>query len=223
LLPRHHRASRRPGGARRDPRPAHGVSDRSRNVVALGSAQCHADARRLRRIPRSHWPNTHRLGRCVVRRHDVRAVRSRDQRRRPGRRGVLPRGRQDHRGRAGRGNMTATPAAGPMRRSSRDPEVLRARLESWLATRVDAIDGPRVDNLSGTDANGMSSDTVLFDAHWTGPGGTSYDEELVARLAPDLADVPVFPRYDMTGQFNTIKGVHELTDVPVPEPRWCET
>lgn len=116
-----------------------------------------------------------------------------------------------------------TPAASPMRRSSRDPEVLRAQLESWLATKVDAVTAPRVDELSGTDANGMSSDTVLFDAHWTEPGGTSYHERLVARLAPDLSDVPVFPWYDMTAQFNTIKGVHELTDVPVPEPRWCET
>jgi aminoglycoside phosphotransferase (APT) family kinase protein len=113
-----------------------------------------------------------------------------------------------------------TPAASPMRRSSRDPEVLRVRLETWLATKVGT---PRVDNLSGTDANGMSSDTVLFDAHWTDDDGTSYDEHLVARLAPDLADVPVFPWYDMTAQFQTIKGVHELTDVPIPEPRWCET
>lgn len=119
--------------------------------------------------------------------------------------------------------MSTTPAAGPMRRSSRDPEVLRARLESWLAGRVDAVSRPTVDELSGTDTNGMSSDTVLFDAHWTDHEGTSYDEHLVARLAPDLADVPVFPWYDMTAQFQTIKVVHELMDVPVPEPRWCET
>lgn len=116
--------------------------------------------------------------------------------------------------------MTTTPAASPMRRSSRDPEVLRARLEGWLGTLVDS---PSVDELSGTDANGMSSDTVLFDAHWTAADGTSYDEHLVARLAPDLGDVPVFPWYDMSAQFQTIKGVHELTDVPVPEPRWCES
>lgn len=115
-----------------------------------------------------------------------------------------------------------TPAASPMQRSSRDPEVLRARLEAWLAGVVDATDGPTVGALSGTDANGMSSDTVLFDASWTATDGTSYDERLVARIAPDAGDVPVFPAYDMPGQFETIRIVHELTGVPVPEPRWCE-
>jgi len=117
----------------------------------------------------------------------------------------------------------STTTTGPKRRSSRDPDVLRQRLQEWLSGQVDAAEGPRVGNLSGTDANGMSSDTVLFDAQWTARDGTSYDEHLVARLAPDLADVPVFPWYDMTGQFNTIRLVHELTNVPVPEPRWCET
>ena len=116
-----------------------------------------------------------------------------------------------------------TPAANPVKRSSRDPEVLRTRLEQWLAGRVDAVDGPRVSALSGTDANGMSSDTVMFDATWTSSDGTAYDEGLVARIAPDLDDVPVFPWYDMPGQFETIRLVHELTDVPVPTPRWCET
>ena len=116
-----------------------------------------------------------------------------------------------------------TPAANPVKRSSRDPEVLRGRLEQWLSTRVDTVDGPHVGALSGTDANGMSSDTVLFDATWRDRDGTSYDERLVARIAPDLDDVPVFPWYDMTGQFETIRLVHELTDVPVPTPRWCET
>jgi aminoglycoside phosphotransferase (APT) family kinase protein len=116
----------------------------------------------------------------------------------------------------------STPAANPVQRSSRDPEVLRQRLEKWLAGVVHAADGPTVSALSGTDANGMSSDTVIFDASWTGPDGTSYDERLVARIAPDLGDVPVFPAYDMPGQFESIRLVHELTDVPVPEPRWCE-
>lgn len=116
-----------------------------------------------------------------------------------------------------------TDAANPVKRSSRDPEVLRGRLEQWLAGVVESTDGPSVGELSGTDANGMSSDTVLFDASWVGRDGTSYKEHLVARIAPDLDDVPVFPWYDMTGQFDTIRLVHELTEVPVPAPRWCET
>ena len=112
-----------------------------------------------------------------------------------------------------------TPAASPMQRSSRDPDVLRQRLGSWLTRTVGtAVDvGP----LSGTDANGMSSDTVLFRASWE-VGGTPRDEELVARIAPDADDVPVFPAYDMAGQFETIRLVHDLTEAPVPTPRWCE-
>jgi aminoglycoside phosphotransferase (APT) family kinase protein len=81
---------------------------------------------------------------------------------------------------------------------------------------------PTVSDLAGTDANGMSSDTVLFRISWTEADDTIRDENLVARIAPDADDVPVFPTYDMRGQFDTIRLVHELTDVPVPEPRWCE-
>jgi aminoglycoside phosphotransferase (APT) family kinase protein len=113
-----------------------------------------------------------------------------------------------------------TPSANPIQRSSRDPEVLRTRLETWLAGHVG--DDVAVSELKGTDANGMSSDTVLFRATWTDRDGSAYDEALVARIAPDEADVPVFPSYDMPGQFETIRLVHELTDVPMPAPRWCE-
>ncbi|MDQ1698113.1 MAG: hypothetical protein QOJ03_3466 [Frankiaceae bacterium] len=115
-----------------------------------------------------------------------------------------------------------TPAASPIQRTSRDPAVLQARLQDWLARTLGSDANPIVGTLSGTDANGMSSDTVLFDASWTDADGTSRDEQLVARIAPDANDVPVFPSYDMPGQFETIRLVHELTDVAVPEPRWCE-
>src|SRR4029453_11152773 len=39
---------------------------------------------------------------------------------------------------------------------------------------------------------------------------------LVARLAPDAHDVPVFPSYDLPGQFEAIRLVGEHTHVPVP-------
>jgi aminoglycoside phosphotransferase (APT) family kinase protein len=119
-----------------------------------------------------------------------------------------------------------TTAAGvPMQRSSRDPQVVRRRLEEWLGARLDSrIDPgstPRVSDLRGTEANGMSSDTMLFRASWSDAEG-DHDEPLVARVAPDAHDVPVFPSYDMQAQFDAIRLVHELTDVPVPEPRWCD-
>jgi len=113
--------------------------------------------------------------------------------------------------------------AAPMQRSSRDPDVLRARLESWLASQPGVASDAHVEHVTGTDANGMSSDTVLFDAGWVDDDGTSRTESLVARIAPDHDDVPVFPSYDMQGQFTTIRTVSQLSAAPVPDPMWCET
>jgi aminoglycoside phosphotransferase (APT) family kinase protein len=109
-----------------------------------------------------------------------------------------------------------------MQRSSRDPEQTRGRLEQWLAQRLGPGSAPRVSDLAGTDANGMSSDTMLFRAQWSADDGDR-DERLVARVAPDAADVPVFPTYDMQGQFDVIRAVGALTDAPVPTTWWCET
>jgi aminoglycoside phosphotransferase (APT) family kinase protein len=105
-----------------------------------------------------------------------------------------------------------------MQRSSRSPEVLRARLEDWLRGKhADAS----IPELQGTAANGMSSDTLLFDATWTDADGPQV-HRLVTRLAPDAVDVPVFPSYDLTRQFDIIRTVREQTDVPVPTPYWNE-
>src|SRR5579875_909686 len=101
-----------------------------------------------------------------------------------------------------------------LRRSSRDPEALRARLEAWLQRRHP---GAQVTALNSTSATGMSSDTLLFDATWDGTATS-----LVARVAPDAADVPVFPGYDLTRQANLIRLVGERTAVPVPEVLWDE-
>lgn len=108
-----------------------------------------------------------------------------------------------------------------MARSSRDHADLRDRFERWLAGRLPAGSDPRVTSLQGTDTNGMSSETLLVSAGWD-DGGTPRDERLVARLAPDPADVPVFPRYHLDRQFEVIRLVGDLTDVPVPDVRWSE-
>jgi aminoglycoside phosphotransferase (APT) family kinase protein len=109
-----------------------------------------------------------------------------------------------------------------MQRSSRDPEETRKRLEHWLADTLGPDADPAVSDLAGTDTNGMSSDTMLFRATWTAADGP-HDERLVARVAPDSHDVPVFPTYDMQGQYDVIRQVGELTDAPVPRTWWCET
>ena len=75
-----------------------------------------------------------------------------------------------------------------------------------------------VSDLGGSESNGMSSDTVLFRARWNDDEG-AHDERLVARIAPDLADVPVFPKYDLQGQFDVIRAVAlSSPSVPVPRP-----
>lgn len=102
-----------------------------------------------------------------------------------------------------------------MQRTSRDPETLRRGLEEWLGRQSETT--PTVTDLAGTEANGMSSDTLLFCANWP-----EREERLVARLAPGADDVPVFPRYDMRAQFETLRLVAALTDVPVPVPWACE-
>ncbi|HET7531258.1 MAG TPA: phosphotransferase family protein [Mycobacteriales bacterium] len=119
--------------------------------------------------------------------------------------------------------MTATSDTGaPMRRSSRDPETVRVAIESWLTTKLGVAARPRVSNVRGTEANGMSSDTVLFDATWQEVDGSTRDEALVARVAPDLGDVPVFPSYDMQSQFDVLRLAGELSGAPVPDTLWCE-
>src|SRR5262245_12659827 len=108
-----------------------------------------------------------------------------------------------------------------MQTSTRDRDRLRADLERWLATRLPAGADPRVEPLEGTSSNGMSSETLLFDATWH-DGDTPRRERLVARVAPDSDDVPVFPSYDLGRQFEAIRLVRELTDVPVPPVWWSE-
>jgi hypothetical protein len=92
---------------------------------------------------------------------------------------------------------TNPPAAEPAsierpRTTTRDPEDLRRRLEAWLATKLPAAAEPRIAEVRTPSSNGMSSETLLFDATWR-EGGGARSESLVARLAPEPSAVPVFP------------------------------
>ncbi|TQK31227.1 phosphotransferase family protein [Arthrobacter sp. SLBN-53] len=104
-----------------------------------------------------------------------------------------------------------------LQRSTRDTSTLPDVLSRWLATQVPERSAPQVFLESGVDANGMSSETILLTARW--------DEEtlpLVARVAPTAADVPVFSSYRLDHQFDLMRLVDELTDVPVPAVRWID-
>ena len=99
-------------------------------------------------------------------------------------------------------------------RSGRDPEELRARLETWLAAHRDDA---RITHFEIPSSNGMSSETVLLDATWD-EEGEPVARRLVARLAPEPSAVPVFPAYDLEQQARVMADARTAApSVPVPE------
>lgn len=98
--------------------------------------------------------------------------------------------------------------------SHRDSEQLRAGLERWLRGRRE---GAEICDLRRPDGNGMSSETLLFDATWDGAL-----HHLVARVAPAAEDLPVFRSYDLAAQFRVMRLVAERSDTPVPRCLWLE-
>ena len=119
--------------------------------------------------------------------------------------------------------MTQAPPPADMKlqRSSRDSSTLPTRLADWLATVLPEGAQPVVTLHSGVDANGMSSETLILDVDWTEEGAPRHGE-YVARVAPSAEDLPVFPNYALQDQYDAIRLVGELTDVPVPAVRWME-
>jgi aminoglycoside phosphotransferase (APT) family kinase protein len=112
-----------------------------------------------------------------------------------------------------------TPAIARPRTSTRDRGELRERLERWLGGRFGDAE---VSPLTGPSGNGMSSETLLFEARWR-EGSAPRRASLVARVAPDPAAVPVFPTYDMERQFRVMQQLGTLAALPIPKVLWCET
>jgi aminoglycoside phosphotransferase (APT) family kinase protein len=110
---------------------------------------------------------------------------------------------------------------GQIRRSSRDVTVLPAVLSRWLSTVLPGAVTPQVTVDSGVDANGMSSETIMLTGRWT-HAGRPVRARWVTRVAPAVEDVPVFQTYRLDHQFEAMRLVGELTDVPVPPVRWIE-
>jgi aminoglycoside phosphotransferase (APT) family kinase protein len=99
--------------------------------------------------------------------------------------------------------------------STRTAEDLRVALERWLRGRTGDTSAS-ITSLDRPSANGMSSETVLFDAHWR-DGGGEVAGEFVARLRPAADAYPIFQDYDLARQARVIRLVGERTNVPVPE------
>jgi aminoglycoside phosphotransferase (APT) family kinase protein len=112
----------------------------------------------------------------------------------------------------------AADAAPRPRTSTRDRGELQRGLEAWLATKVAKAS---ISELVVPESNGMSSETLLFDASWD-EGGATRTTGCAARLSPDPAAVPVFPVYDLERQFRVMRLVAERSSVPVPATLWLE-
>jgi aminoglycoside phosphotransferase (APT) family kinase protein len=99
--------------------------------------------------------------------------------------------------------------------SQRDPEQLREAFENWLCRRRRGAD---VLEASVPSSNGMSSDTVVVVAVWDGS-----EHRMVVRIAPQPQTSPIFPSYDLGGQFMTVQRLRAQLDPPaVPQVLWYE-
>ncbi|MBU8816370.1 phosphotransferase family protein [Mycolicibacterium goodii] len=118
-------------------------------------------------------------------------------------------------------NEPAVEDVSRLQHSSRDVSTVPMALAEWLSTLLPAGAEPSVTVEDGVDANGMSSETLLFTAEWT-EDGARVRHPLVARVAPAPGDVPVFASYRLDHQFELMRLIADLTDVPVPRVRWLE-
>ncbi|MDX3095981.1 phosphotransferase family protein [Streptomyces sp. ME19-03-3] len=108
-----------------------------------------------------------------------------------------------------------------VRTTTRDPLLLRSRLDAWLAAKHP---GAHSRGLRLPAANGRYGDTVLFDLAVPHPAGTARQRirPCVLRLADDPGADTVLPAYDVGAQYRIIRTVAARTRVPVPEPLWLE-
>jgi aminoglycoside phosphotransferase (APT) family kinase protein len=91
-----------------------------------------------------------------------------------------------------------------------EPEVVAVRLATALERHLGVADA-RVTGVTVPQSNGLSNETVLFDATWAGAEATA---KLVARVSP--TGPAVFPRYDLGCEFAVMSALAEHTGVPVP-------
>ncbi len=108
-----------------------------------------------------------------------------------------------------------------LQRSSRDSALVPQLLADWLSGVLPPGAEPQVVLHTGTDANGMSSETLVFDATWV-EAGSRVAHEYVARVAPASQDFPVFETYVLHDQYEAMRLVAESSDVPVPRVSFME-
>src|SRR5687767_132019 len=104
--------------------------------------------------------------------------------------------------------------------TTRDLSDTRQQLERWFAGQLPKGSAPSISDLEAPAANGLSSETLLFEATWS-EDGNPRTQEFAARVAPDPANKPVFPVYDLESQFRVLQLLADST-VPVPRVWWLE-
>src|SRR5262245_31062168 len=103
--------------------------------------------------------------------------------------------------------------------STRDPAALGSMLQGWLRAKLKLSEPPVISGVRMPPSGGLSSTSLLFEAEWSSEGAPQRGA-YVARMAPEQSAVPVFPRYDLPGQFRLIDEVSRRCDVPLPRLRW---
>jgi aminoglycoside phosphotransferase (APT) family kinase protein len=110
--------------------------------------------------------------------------------------------------------------------SRRDDDDLATRLTAWLGRQDGVGADVAVGAVDRPSTNGVSSETMLFDASWTDPDpdgdGGRVTRRFAARLRPDPESYPIFPTYDLGRQVEVMRLVGERTAAPVPTVHWYE-
>jgi aminoglycoside phosphotransferase (APT) family kinase protein len=101
-----------------------------------------------------------------------------------------------------------------------DPALAGPRLERWFAERHPEWTEVRITGMEIPRANGMSSETVLFDVNWI-RDGMAREQALVARVAPTANGM--LPAYDLAHEQRVLVTVGASTAVPVPATLGVET
>jgi aminoglycoside phosphotransferase (APT) family kinase protein len=102
---------------------------------------------------------------------------------------------------------------------TRDLDELAAVLAGWLADKLPAASGVRIDNLDYPRGAGMSHETILFDAHWQ-EGGEARKQAMVVRIKPGTQTV--FPDDLFDEQIQLMQLMHEGGYVRVAKVLWHE-
>jgi aminoglycoside phosphotransferase (APT) family kinase protein len=103
--------------------------------------------------------------------------------------------------------------------STRDPTALAEELRGWLGGKLALNEPPVISGVRMPPSGGLSSTSLLFEAEWPSAGAPQRGA-YVARMAPEQSAIPVFPRYDLPGQFRLIDEVSKRCGVPLPALRW---